>query len=868
MSTDWSTGGNWAGGIIPMAGDSPLFPDVGVTRFTVDYSSLAGPSPILLGIDITSNVTNGYLLQGTGASIRFATNGFLHSDGVLANTFNGALSIDSSLQMVASVDTVLNAVISETFPGFLNLTGLLSPTVTLGSSTNTYSGGTFVTSADLKIVSDGSLGISSTGLHLSGGSTLQIGAPAIVLSSRTITIGAGTQGIETLGNQVTIPGPIVGGGTLDITGVGGIVHLPNSNGGYSGTISLQDGTVSIGASGSLGTGALHFDVTPGSTLQAAATIAISNLMTLNQSAILDSQANTFTINGAISGGAGLTKIGSGTAVFTAANTYVGPTHVNVGTLVLNGSITSPTTVAVGATLKGTGTISSTLMVNGTLRPGNSVGTMNVAGPVTFNTGSIYVEELIPSQASLLNVTAGGVTINPGVTLSLIPDAGTYTSGSTYTIIQASGGVNGRFSTVVNATSSLFFVARYTPTTVFLILKPPFSDLVTEGNAGAVAACLDTVDPIPGTDLFNIIDELIFLTDASTLKHAFNQMQPSQYNALQLTQENINTRLFSVLSLRAGEIHRSCKPAGKNWGVWGDVFGDWLGQEHQEGEHGFHAGTGGALFGVDGNVAPQMHVGMGAAFTGTSLEWAGAHGNGNIFSGYGLIYGTWQRPRFFVDAALVGGYNNYETTRHIGFFTIDRHAKAEHGGFTLAGRLTGGFPMKVWDVVDITPVASLDYDFVHQGGFKEHGAKSLNLRVHEKDANLLRFEAGFRVTRRCQTPYVKPQPAQKRWAFFTLPEKNVEQPEISKVRWLPSGQITIIREWRMEGSRTRSRFQDLNCIMSTHGLNPTRTLISPAFGMTWLINRDRIGVTADYAGEFSLDGRFWDQKVNLQVSYTF
>jgi hypothetical protein len=38
--------------------------------------------------------------------------------------------------------------------------------------------------------------------------------------------------------------------------------------------------------------------------------------------------------------------------------------------------------------------------------------------------------------------------------------------------------------------------------------------------------------------------------------------------------------------------------------------------------------------------------------------------------------------------------------------------------------------------------------LHQSGFKEHGAQSLNLRIHEKNANLLRAEAGFRVTRRC------------------------------------------------------------------------------------------------------------------------
>ena len=883
-SNIWTVGTNWAPAGAPGVGDTPTFPfPLASGNFSVDYATLVGPSPAFAGMSITSGAS-AYTIDRTSgvASLTFSPGATITNSGPSTNTLDGAINIlgtPLNVLMNGAGDSLnIFADITETAPSALVITTIgPSGFFNLFSASNSYSGGTTASGPSLffGIVGDGSFGAINTPVSLTD-LTLNITAPTITLSNRPITLAGGSGvTIETFGNTATIPGPISGATNLFIQH--GIVNLPNSNVGFTGPITLFLGNIlSIGNNNSLGSGGgtntLTFGTLPSPTLQASATIAIPNNIVLGVNGFIDSQANTLTLNGTISGGAGLTKIGSGTAIFTGANIYGGPTNVNVGTLVINGSITSPTTVAAGATLKGTGTISNSVIVNGTVRPGNSIGTLTVTGPVTFNTGSTYVEELSPAQASLLNVTAGGVTINPGVTLSIIPDPGIYTLGSIYTIVQTTGGVvTGTFSTVTNPMMLLAFTVSYTPNTVLLTLQKrqnAFSNIIPHGNAGAVAACLDQSSPTPGTDFANIVNQLLNVTDINIIKHALNQMQPSQYNALQLTQENINTRLFSVLSLRAGEIHRSCKPAGKNWGIWGDVFGDLMQQDRQNKEHGFHAATGGALLGVDGYVAPQMHVGFGAAFTGTSLEWAGAHGNGNIFSGYGFFYGTWQRPQFFVDAAFVGGYNNYEAKRHIGFLTIDRHAKAEHGGFTLAGRVTGGFPVKVWDVVDITPLASLDYDFVHQAGFKEDGAKSLNLRVHKKDANLLRLEAGIRVTRRCQTSYVKPHPDKKRWAFFTLPETKTPNVEVSKVHWLPSAQVTVIREWRMEGRRTRSRLQGLDCTFSTQGLNPDRTLISPALGITWLANRDRIGVTLDYAGEFSLDGKYWDQKGNIEFSYTF
>jgi autotransporter-associated beta strand protein len=70
-------------------------------------------------------------------------------------------------------------------------------------------------------------------------------------------------------------------------------------------------------------------------------------------------------------GGSLTKIGSGTLIFSGANTYTGDTNVNRGVLQVDGSITSNTFVNHRGTLAGTGTINGNVMNNGKVSPGDS-----------------------------------------------------------------------------------------------------------------------------------------------------------------------------------------------------------------------------------------------------------------------------------------------------------------------------------------------------------------------------------------------------------------------------------------------------------------------------------------------------------------
>ena len=78
-----------------------------------------------------------------------------------------------------------------------------------------------------------------------------------------------------------------------------------------------------------------------------------------------------------------------------------------------------------------------------LSPGNSIGTITVAGNLTFGAGSQYLVEVSPAAADRTNVT-GTATLAGTVLATFAP--GSYIT-KQYTILSATGGRTGTFSTL-------------------------------------------------------------------------------------------------------------------------------------------------------------------------------------------------------------------------------------------------------------------------------------------------------------------------------------------------------------------------------------------------------------------------------------
>jgi autotransporter-associated beta strand protein/T5SS/PEP-CTERM-associated repeat protein len=343
------------------------------------------------------------------------------------------------------------------------------------------------------------LGIPSV-LVTGPGSTWNVGGPALFVGGGS-TEGPGMLTVANGGTvNATAPmfiGDVTGTSAVTVTGAGSVLNAFNSLtiggvggcgcGALAGTLTIADGGVVnspgptlIGAGSTLNLGA-------GGLAGAINTPAIAN----DGGQIVANFTDTLTLAAAISGTGTLTKLGPGTLMLTANNSYSGATTIDGGTLIVNGSIAnSPVTVNAGGTLAGTGTVgTTTINSGGTFAPGNSPGTMTVAGNLAFQSGALYVVQVNPSTASSTNVTAAGSATLAG-TVQAVFAPGSYLS-RRYTILSAAGGRSGTFNALTTANLPAGFSASlsYTATDAILNLTaalggPGLGGLGGPGNLGA------------------------------------------------------------------------------------------------------------------------------------------------------------------------------------------------------------------------------------------------------------------------------------------------------------------------------------------------------------------------------------------------
>ncbi|MDY0145084.1 MAG: autotransporter-associated beta strand repeat-containing protein [Kiritimatiellia bacterium] len=179
-----------------------------------------------------------------------------------------------------------------------------------------------------------------------------------------------------------------------ITVAGGPLRLVQDIANSAGTLVLQPGAVVSAGDNEARTVAKPVVVQGAVALGArgaySGALTLANGLDLADGQRAISVSNVVTVSGPIANG-GLIKMAAGTMTVAAANTYLGPTTVSEGTLVVNGgSVLSAHTVDSGAVLRGNGTVGA-LSIHGTVDPGASdsvAGQLSVAGDVTLNDGGI------------------------------------------------------------------------------------------------------------------------------------------------------------------------------------------------------------------------------------------------------------------------------------------------------------------------------------------------------------------------------------------------------------------------------------------------------------------------------------------------
>lgn len=220
------------------------------------------------------------------------------------------------------------------------------------------------------------------------------------------------------GNLV-LSGGLSGAGNLVKTGNGELTLGGNSSG-FTGTVDLTEGALTIASSQALGSGATIQVSSSGSTLNLAnasrldAPITLSGLETvliLNGAGIL---------GGAMTGEGSLRKEGSGLTSLTGAINLGGGVAVEAGVMSLDGSISGngALTVATGGTLMGSGTANVTTTISGMHSPGNSPGIQIFTEDLTYTTGSRIIWELNSNTLDGRGTNYDGIDVSGNLTFDV------------------------------------------------------------------------------------------------------------------------------------------------------------------------------------------------------------------------------------------------------------------------------------------------------------------------------------------------------------------------------------------------------------------------------------------------------------------
>lgn len=182
-------------------------------------------------------------------------------------------------------------------------------------------------------------------------------------------------------------------------------------------------------------------------------------------------------------------------------------------------------------------------------------------------------------------------------------------------------------------------------------------------------------------------------------------------------------------------------AAYNSGVWGEVFGTAADQDDRKGVKGYQAETGGVVIGADTKLDDENTIGASLAYAATDAD--SANGTSEIDSYQGNVYGTHDYGKWFANGLLGFTYNNFDTTRNIVVGSISDQAKGDFDGQQYTLKVGGGYKLDVEGGLNVTPVASLKYDYLALDKYTETGS-SADLTIDNEDIHSLKSNIGVNL----------------------------------------------------------------------------------------------------------------------------
>ncbi len=442
------------------------------------------------------------------------------------------------------------------------------------------------------------------------------------------------------------------------------------------------------------------------------------------------------------------------ALHVTGNFSNGTFAVTGGELRVNGTV-KQVTVGPNGVIEGlfSGAASSravnigTLIVNGgTVKPGNSPGTLRVgglsqtAGVIDFERGD-KIEVLkdvggTPNGRAVFSKAANGAQVD----LRLTTDTRSYTYGNAYTFVTAENGVTFTTADAVKVTEvgngrlfSSFAASAQGQNGVFYLKRDRnFATQAWSGNHLAVAGALESMTPADLRSSRGAIYDAIASAsndEAHLVRAAFDQLSGEIHASAQgvLIDESRHLREATINRTRAalsgsaaaapGQVVQA--PAGANVALWGQAYGSWgeTGSTSQSAK--LDRSTGGFVLGLDTGIADTWRLGIAGGYAKSDIK-----SNSNLskadVDNYNLaVYGGSQFGDLGLRFGLGHTWHRLDTERQLNVLGLRDSNHAKYDARTLQLYAEAGYEVK-FEAATVEPFLNLAYVNHHTDSFVERG----------------------------------------------------------------------------------------------------------------------------------------------------
>ena len=731
---------------------------------TISITGLTPEEQPIVGLPTATATLTGkpnYYVEGSGSSNTLGIPFFMQNS-VMFDLSDQVTGYTPFFVTAANLETTADGPLTVTKDNVpLGLAGVISGpggvTIDKGgavqlSATNTYTGATKIDgTADkpgmLLISGPGSIAASS---YVESNGIFDISrawAPVSIKDLRgTGQVSLGGQNLIITEASSTFSGNILDGG--EYPGVGGSVTIAGGTQTFAGQNYYTGGTF-INGGGTLnltGTMIGNLAIASGATFNTTGGYAVAAGSTL---------INAGTFNSSSGMGLGNQGIAINTGTMTSD-------VLNTGWFLNNGTLTG--TFANMGLLSGTGEIVGTLANAGIVAPGTPYGTMTVNGAYSqTSSGMFQVAVSSAGQASRLNVIgATGTASLAGSVLAQVQAGSTYAPRTTYTILQATGGLTGGFSSVTSSSPFLLPSLSYDANNVYLTLQiGGFATAAINRQQQAIATVLDSTAATATGDYATVLGTLASLSPAQVqpILTALSGNNYAGFSSAMVQGAQFFMNNFAGQATGGGPsgssrvaLAEACDvacdaSATPRWGAWGGAIGGLgtVGAGAAQGAVTYNAG--GFAAGLDRALTDNFRAGVTVGYSGGTQWVSGFSGQGNSDTVQAGLYGNYASGPFYADGLIGYAYTNNRMTRPILIPSLAaRTAFGQAGANQFFGQFETGYSFDIGSQADafFKPFVRLQAYTGTQNGFTETGAQSLNLSVAQQTTNSLRSVIGAQL----------------------------------------------------------------------------------------------------------------------------